>query len=142
MKRKNLIAIKKVKKKEVVIKNLKILNFYKKFEYTISKDIKNKNFALAVSGGADSLCLAYFSKIYSKKFKSKIYVLIVNHNLRKESYKEALKVKKILCKKRISSKILNWKGGIPKSNIQRNARDMRYFLISNYCLKKNIKQNS
>jgi len=139
MKRKNLIAVKKVRKKEVTIKNNKILNFYKKFEYTISKDIKNKNFALAVSGGADSLCLAYFSKIYSKKFKNKIYVLIVNHNLRKESYKEALKVKKILNNKKISSTILNWKGSIPKSNIQRNARDMRYFLISNYCLKKNIK---
>jgi len=138
MKRKNSIATKKAKIK-ATIKNIKILNFYKKFENIISKDIKKKKFALAVSGGADSLCLAYFSKIYSKKFNNKIFVLIVNHNLRKESYKEAVKVKKILSKKKISSKILNWKGDVPKSNIQRNARDMRYFLISSYCFKKNIK---
>ena len=63
MKRKNLIVRKKVNKKKTVIKNPKILNFYKKFKSVIFKDIKNRKFALAVSGGSDSLCLAYFSKL-------------------------------------------------------------------------------
>jgi tRNA(Ile)-lysidine synthase len=70
---------------------------------------------------------------------NKIHVLIVDHNLRKESRYEALKVKEILRKKKILSRILTWKGKIPKKNIQKNARDMRYSLISNYCLKRNIK---
>ena len=60
-------------------------------------------------------------------------------NLEKISKKEALKVKKILLKKKIPSKILEWKGVIPKKNIQKNARDMRYSLLSNYCLKNKIK---
>jgi len=40
--------------------------------------------------------LAYFSKFYSSEFGNKIHVLIVDHNLRKESHQEALKVKAIL----------------------------------------------
>ena len=66
-----------------LLKNSKILNFYTKFKSIISKDIKNKSFALAVSGGSDSLCLAYFSKIYSSQFRNKTHVLIVDHKLRK-----------------------------------------------------------
>jgi len=139
MKRKNLIARKKVNNNKLLLEDSKILNFYKKFKSIIFKDIKDKNFALAVSGGPDSLCLAYFSKIYSSEFGNKIHVLIVDHNLRKESHSEALKVKKILKKRKIQSVILRWKGKIPKNNIQKKARDLRYLLISNYCSKKNIK---
>jgi len=139
MKRKSLIAKRKVKINKSSLKDSKIFNSYKKFRNTIFKDIKGKSFALAVSGGADSLCLAYFSKIYSKEFGNKIHVLIVDHNLRSESYKEALQVKKILKKRKIQSKILRWKGKVPKSNIQKSARDLRYLLISKYCSEKNIK---
>ena len=139
MKRKNLIARKKVKKSKLLIKDSKILKYYTKFKSIIFKNIKNKSFALGVSGGSDSLSLAYFAKIYSYEFGNKIHVLIVNHNLRKESHKEALKVKKILNKKRITSTILNWKGKVPKSNIQKKARDLRYSILSNYCLKNKIK---
>ena len=96
MKRKNLIAKRKVKNNKLLFENSKIISFYNKFKSIIFKDIKNKSFALAVSGGSDSLCLAYFSKVYSLEFGNKIHVLIVDHNLRRESYKEALKVKKIL----------------------------------------------
>ena len=138
MKRKNLIA-RKANKSEILFKDQKILNFYIKFKSIIFKDIKRKNFALAVSGGADSLCLAYFSKIYSIQSNSRAHVLIVDHKLRKESSREALRVKKILLKKNIYSKILKWSGKIPKSNIQKNARDMRYTLLSNYCRKNNLK---
>ena len=139
MKRKNLIARKKVKKNKLIIKDKKILNFYKKFKSVIFKYIKNKSFALAVSGGPDSLCLAYFSKLYSSEFNNKIYVVIVDHRLRKESGKEALKVKKILEKRKISSQILTWKNKVPKNNIQKKARDIRYSLIFDYCVNKNIK---
>ena len=49
MKRKNLIATKKVKKNKLLFKDPKILNFYIKFKSIIFKNIKNKSFALAVS---------------------------------------------------------------------------------------------
>ena len=42
--------------------------------------------------------------MYAAEFKNKIHVLIVDHKLRKESHKEALKVKEILKKKRIPKK--------------------------------------
>ena len=139
MRRKNLIATRKVNKNKLLFKDPKILNFYTKFKSIVFKAIKRENFALAVSGGADSLCLAYFAQLYSLEFNNKAHVLIVDHKLRKESSQEALKVKKILLKKKIYSKILKWKGKIPKSNIQKNARDMRYALLSNYCLKNKVK---
>jgi len=139
MKRKNLIARKKVKKKKFLFKDTKILNYYKKFKSIIFNNIKEKSFAVAVSGGPDSLCLAYFSKIYSSEFSNKIHVLIVDHKLRKESGKETLKVKEILKKRKILSRILSWKGKVPKKNIQKNARNIRYSLISSYCSKNKIK---
>jgi len=139
MRRKNLIVIRKVEKKKLPIKNTKTKKFYAKFKTIIFKNIKKESFALAVSGGSDSLCLTYFSKMYSSEFKNDMHVLIVDHKLRKESHKEALKVKRILKKKKIQSTVLNWKGKVPRSNIQGNARIMRYSLISNYCLKNNIK---
>ena len=47
------------------------------------------------------MCLAYFSKLYASEFNNKMHVtLIVNHNLRKESFKEAKKLKKFLKKKK------------------------------------------
>ena len=139
MKKRNIIAIRKAKKKTILFKDSKIQKFYTKFKSIILKDINNKSFALAVSGGSDSLCLAYFCKMYSREFKNKIHVLIVDHKLRKESGKESLKVKKILKERKISSKILSWKGQIPKKNIQKNARDIRYALLSRYCFENKIK---
>ena len=94
MKRKNLIA-RKANKKKLLFNNPKILNFYSKFKLIVFKNIKDKSFAIAVSGGSDSLCLAYFGKMYESEFKNKIHVLVVDHKLRKESHKEALKVKRI-----------------------------------------------
>ncbi len=138
MKRKNLAA-RRVKKKESFFKNKKTLNFYNNFKEVIHKNIKNKSFAIAVSGGSDSLCLAYFSKIYSLENKNKVHTLIVDHNIRKESRKESTKVASILKKKGITSKILRWKKDGPKKNIQKNAREIRYSLISKYCIKNKIK---
>ena len=139
MKRKNLIAKRKVKKSNLLIKDFKILNYYSKIKPIIFKNINNKSFALAVSGGPDSLSLAYFAKIYASEFKNKLHVLIVDHRLRKESQFEAIKVKSLLKKKGINSKILAWKGLVPKKNIQKNARNIRYSLIYDYCLKEKVK---
>ena len=71
MKRKNLIARKKTKSNKLLFKDSKILNFYKKFKSTLFKDIKGKNFALAVSGGSDSLCMAYLAKFIHRNLAIK-----------------------------------------------------------------------
>ena len=105
MRRKNITARRKAKTKKSFNKDLKSNEFYKKFEKIILNNINKNNFAVAVSGGADSLCLAYFSKIYEDRFKNKVLYLIVNHNLRKESGIEANKVHNILKKKDIKSNL-------------------------------------
>ena len=139
MKRKNSTVKRKASSKSFSLKNPIIKEFYKKFKPIIYKNIKNNSFALAVSGGSDSLSLAYLSKLYSLEQKNKLHVLIVDHQLRKESKKESLKVKSILKRKKIESTILKWRGKVPKSNIQKNARNIRYNLISEYCFKNGIK---
>ena len=55
MRRKNLVVVRKVEKRKLSIKDPKINKIYTKFKAIIFKKIKKKNFALAVSGGSDSL---------------------------------------------------------------------------------------
>jgi tRNA(Ile)-lysidine synthase len=118
------------------LNNKKIFKIFKEF----SKSLNTKeNFAVAVSGGPDSLALAFLAKCYSLKNQIKVRCFIVDHKLRKESSLEAKTVKKILKKIDINSKILPWNGKKPKKNIQALARDKRYFLLANECKKNNIK---
>ncbi len=112
-----------------------ILKVFKEFKKTI--DVKSK-YAVAISGGPDSLALAYFSKCISIIYKTKIQYYLVDHKLRKESTYEAKKVLQILKKLKINCKILTWKGKKPKSNIQSIARNKRYTLLTNECKKLNI----
>ena len=107
-------------------------------EFSSSLKVK-ENLAVAVSGGPDSLALAYLTKCYSLKNKIKVTYYVVNHKLRKESSLEAKIVKNVLRKIDIQCKILNWNGDKPSKNIQATARDKRYSLLANECKKKNIK---
>ena len=107
-------------------------------EFSSSLNIK-KDLAVAVSGGPDSLALAYLTKCYSLKNKIKVRYYIVNHKLRKESSLEAESVKKVLKNIDIQCTILNWNGKKPSKNIQAIARDKRYSLLANECKKNNIK---
>ena len=87
------------------------------------------------------MALAFLSKCYEEKYGTNFNYCIVDHNLRKESKKEAQDVCRILKKIGISCKILKWKGQKPTSNLQAIARFNRYSLLSNECLKikaKNI----
>ena len=126
---------KKHKKILSQLNDKKILKIFKEFENSL--DTK-KNLAVAVSGGPDSLALAYLTKCYSIKNKIKVKYYIVNHKLRKESSLEAKTVKKVLKKIDIECTILNWNGKKPTKNIQALARDKRYYLLANECKKNDI----
>ena len=117
------------------LKNKKIFKIFKKFEKSL--EIKD-NFAVAISGGPDSLSLAFLSKIYAFKYKIKVKFLIVDHKLRKESSLEAKLVRKYLKKINIDSKILPWLGKKPHKNIQSIARIKRYNLLIKECKKNKI----
>ena len=108
------------------LKNKRINKIYKSFENSLN--IK-KNFAIAVSGGADSLALSFLAKIYSIKNDLEAKFFIIDHKLRNESTSEAKAVKKVLNKLDIKAEILTWNGKKPKNNIQSIARkkDMSYY---------------
>ena len=112
------------------LNNKRINLIYKRFEKSLN--IK-ENFAVAVSGGPDSLSLAFLAKVYSLKNKLKIKYFIVDHRLRKESTDEAIKVKKILKKFSINLEILTWRGKKPLKNIQALSRKKRYDLLFLEC---------
>ena len=64
----------------------------------------------------------------------------MDHGIRRNSHKEALQVKKLLKINNINLKILRNKKKIV-SNIQKNARDIRYGLLIKYCKKKHTVLN-
>ena len=118
------------------LNNKKIIEIYNKFEKSL--DV-NESFAVAVSGGPDSLALAFLAKIYSIKKKLSSKFFIVDHKLRPESTNEAKVVKRLLKKTLIFSEILTWKGKKPLKNIQSKARLKRYELLFKKCDKFKIK---
>ena len=124
--------------------NLK--KFFENFEdlskiflnFKINLDTLNKKkYLVAVSGGPDSLALVALTKAYELNKKSQFYYVLVDHNIRKNSKKEAFQVKKLLKDNKINLKIISNKKKIVK-NIQSEARNIRYEILENYCKQKNI----
>ena len=136
MKKKSLdVQLKKHKIISIYLKDKKIRDIYKIFSKNLFSQIRNQKFCIGVSGGPDSLALSYLSKLYAKQYKTSFKALVVNHRLRSESKRESENVKKLLLSKGIQTKILNWDGKVPKSNIQSKAREIRYKLIIDECKK-------
>ena len=134
---KNLsVKTKNLKHLKNLLKNKKVAQIYKKFERSIDID---ENFAVAVSGGPDSLALAFLAKIYSIKKKIVSKFFIVDHKLRPESTREANHVRKVLKDFTIDAEILTWKGKKPSKNIQALARKKRYEILFKRCDKSKIK---
>jgi len=134
---KNLSAQNKIHKKILShLNDKKILKTFKEFENSLNV---KENLAVAVSGGPDSLTLAFLAKCYSLKNQIRVKYFVVDHKLRKESSLEAKIVKDILKKINIDCKILPWDGKKPLKNIQATAREKRYSLLANECKKNNIK---
>jgi len=132
---KNLSVIKIPKVFKEKLSNKKVIRLFKIFE----KEFEVKDsFIVAVSGGPDSLALAFLTKIYSIKNKVNCRYFIIDHKLRKESTEEATKVKKILNGLNINSEILTWHGKKPTKNIQSLARKKRYDLLFSKCKQLNI----
>ena len=120
MKKKSLSVKKKIHKSIIkYLDNKKIKLFYNNFSNYLEKNSKEKaKIGVAVSGGPDSLALAFFSKCYLLQNNLDGKFFLVDHNLRENSSKEAKTVILILKKFNINCKILSWRGTKPKSNIQ------------------------
>ena len=132
----NLSVTKKIPKLlKYKLDNKRISQIYKRFEKSLNI---NQDFIVAVSGGPDSLSLAFLAKIYSLKKNLTSKFFIVDHKLRLNSTIEAKEVKKVLKKISINAQILTWKGKKPIKNIQSLARKKRYELLFDKCMRLRI----
>lgn len=114
-----------------------ITNAVKQF-FTKYSDIANRTkFAVAVSGGPDSMALAHvlFSFFPDKKF----HILSVNHGLRDEAFDE-IKFVKAWSQNYPNAVFADflWEGDKPETRVMEAARVERYRLISNYCNEQDI----
>jgi len=98
----------------------------------------NSSFAVAVSGGADSMALLLLSQDWIKKHGGKLVALTVDHGLRVEAAEEARTVHTWCKTHGIAHETLTWKPPKLTSAIQAQARDARYRLLTEYCKKKHI----
>ena len=94
--------------------------------------------ALALSGGPDSMSLFFLLFNWIKVVKGKLIVIIINHNLRKESLTEANKIKTYIKSYNIFSKIISVNKRKIKNKSMNEARNNRYELLTNYCLRNNL----
>lgn len=90
--------------------------------------IPNK-FAIAVSGGRDSMALARLSADFAAKSGAQILALTVDHGLRPEAANEARQVAEWCTNVGIPHQILRWGGTKPETGIQAAARSARYRLL-------------
>ena len=140
--RKRNLNVKKISHKKIFkyLKEKKIYKIYKNFHKNLSPLIKNQNFCAAISGGPDSMALAFLLKCFGEEFNQKCEFYHVNHGIRKNSSLEAHLVKNLMKKINCDLKILKWKGKKPNTNIQSIARINRYNLIFDEMKKKGIKK--
>jgi len=134
MKRRDLTAL-----NFKLLEEKKINQIYFRFRENILPFVGKEKFAIAVSGGSDSLALSILAKLYSLEQSSDFATLIVDHGLRKESANEAKQTFKNLKKNNIKAEILTYRGSKFTSNIQKKARDLRYDLFQKYCKKNKIR---
>ena len=141
MKRKSLNATKKTLNFYLTkLKDPHLQKLYKVFSKNLeSLDVSKKKIMVGVSGGVDSLSVLFFAKCYALKHKAKLYPVIIDHKLRKESTNEA-KILKYKLKRnfKIDCKILSKKITKIDKNIQSYARDLRYDLFLKECKKHKI----
>ncbi len=141
MKRKNLSVKRKTPNFYLSkLKDPQVKKLYKVFSKNLETlDYSNKKIMVGVSGGSDSLSVLFFSQCYALKNKAKLYPVIIDHKLRKESSKEAKSLKYKLKKNfKINCKILSKKNTKIINNVQSYARELRYDLFIKECNKYNI----
>lgn len=98
---------------------------------------------VATSGGPDSMALALLANHWAKEQGGKAIAITVDHQLREDSYEEALQVKAWLEAREIEHHILIWErqgnDELLSSAIQAAAREARYQLLGQWCIDHGIR---
>ena len=119
------------------LKDKELSKIYKNFD----KFLKNReinSFTVSLSGGPDSLALAYFSKCFQLINNKKVYYVHIDHKIRKNSTKEAKDLKYFIKKYQINCEVFSWKKNKKIRTTQKNARIARYSLLEKFCKKKKV----
>lgn len=90
----------------------------------------DERFAVAVSGGSDSLALMLLAMA---EFGDRVVVLTVDHALRASSAEEAAGVAAVCHARGTQHQTLRWQGDKPTGNLQALARHARYALMGDWC---------
>jgi tRNA(Ile)-lysidine synthase len=96
----------------------------------------NAPFALAVSGGGDSVALMHLAADWLRANAVPLEngsVLTVDHGLREGSAREAAATASWAKAIGFAAHTLKWRGARPRSNIEGRAREARYRLIGDWC---------
>lgn len=89
--------------------------------------------AVGVSGGGDSMALAFLMQEWVNYHDGEMISLTVDHQLRDGARAEAESVQKVFEEHGMNHAILTWEGPKPATRIQEAARDARYRLLTDYC---------
>ena len=94
--------------------------------------------AVAVSGGGDSLALLGLACDWAEENHCRIHALTVDHGLRPEAGDEALLVAREAMRMGAQHDTLYWTGWDGKGNLSAAARDARYALMRDFCVREGI----
>ena len=94
---------------------------------------KYDSLAIAVSGGVDSMALAWIAKAWQRESGCHLTALTVDHGLRSGSDQEASLVAAWMADWGLPHHILRWDGERPVAGIQDAARQARYKLLTDWC---------
>lgn len=108
-------------------------------DFLEAHNIDDEVYAVGVSGGADSLALAFILADWANQNKKKLIALTVNHGLRPSALDEAKYVASLMAEIGVEHHILTWEGEKPTTGIETAARAMRYKLLDEYCSNNKIK---
>jgi tRNA(Ile)-lysidine synthase len=95
-------------------------------------------FAVAVSGGPDSMALSLLAATWCRSRAGGLLALIVDHGLREGSAVEARRAASWLERWEIPNLTLCWEGAKPTTGIQAAARHARYRLLETACRERAI----
>ena len=104
---------------------------------SLNKLLSYKNLVIGVSGGPDSMLLSYLLKEFALKYDFKIHAVIVDHQFRELSFKEASLTQKRLKMHEITSEIVKLEKCKKKNGLQEWAHFRRLEILSSIAISKN-----
>ena len=106
-----------------------LLDCFSRYKELSEKEI----YAVAVSGGPDSMALAHALIDHTKAQGKECHILTVDHGLRAEAKNEADMVAEWSAKHGVTHHNLIWEGDKPDTSIMEEARNARYQIMADKC---------